>query len=309
MVKQQEFYIDSTNKSNKLRVLHWAPQNQVVAVLQISHGMIEHIGRYENFAIYLAERGIAVIGNDHLGHGKSVKNQGEWGYFNAEESSKTVVDDLHEVTLIGKKMYPSVPYFVLGHSMGSFMIRRYMMTYGNEINGVIIMGTGDQPPAMVKLQKMAYYSMRALRGDTYNSKMVHHAIMGGYNRKFSPTRTASDWISRDPEAVDAYVKDPYCGFIFSLNGYKTIFETFEFINNPDHINKVPKALPILMVAGDKDPVGNNGKGVTKIYNLYKVSGMENIELKLYSECRHELLNELNREEVYGELYNWLKRYM
>lgn len=299
----------STNGKNQLHVMRWQPEGEVKAIVQISHGMIEHIGRYDDFARFLAKENILVVGNDHLGHGQSVKSKEEFGYFDAEDMSQTVVNDLYEVTKSIKQEYPDIPYFLLGHSMGSFMARRYLMTYGKVLNGAIIMGTGHQPQCALVAGKIAYYILKALKGDTYRSQFVNGLTLESYNQKFKPNRTACDWLSRSEAAVDAYIKEPYCDFKFTINGFKTIFDTFTYINKKSHIAKIPTELPILLVAGEKDPVGNMGKGVKTVYKHYESSGISDIRLKLYPESRHELLNEINYKEVYEDLYNWLKEHM
>ncbi len=300
------YYISSTNQKNKLHMMIWRPEGEVKAILQISHGMVEHIGRYEDFAKFLVSKNILVVGNDHLGHGKTVKSEEEYGYFDPEDGSQRVVDDLYEVTQTIKQKYPGVPYFVLGHSMGSFMVRRYLMTYGKGVDGAIIMGTGHQPGIALAVGKLICKILSTLKGDTYRSLFVNDVILGGYNRQFAPNRTANDWISRDEKVVDAYERDPYCQFIFTINGFKTIFNTFTFINKKVNIDKIPKSLPIFLIAGDKDPVGNNGKSVTKIYEKYKKMGLSKVQLKLYPESRHEILNDLDYKRVYEDIYTWLK---
>ena len=306
MVERSEFFIPSTNEHNNLRVMMWKPTGNILAVLQISHGMIEHIERYNDFANYLARRGFLVVGNDHLGHGKSVSNNEELGYFNAPNSSKTVVDDLHKLTLLIKSEYQNLPYFLLGHSMGSFMARRYIMTYGNELDGAIIMGTGEKPSAVLASGKLLIRLMSLFKPMTYRSKLIEQISFWSYNKKFEPKRTKTDWLSRDTAQVDAYTQDPLCNFTFTLNGYQTLFDVLSFIRRAQNIKQIPKDLPIFMVSGTDDPVGDYGKTVTKIYNTYKDLGIQDINLKLYQSARHEILNELDREAAYENILNWLK---
>lgn len=308
-MKIETYNMPSTNKVNQLHTLVWRPQGEVQAILQISHGMIEHIGRYDDFAKYLAERNILVVGNDHLGHGRTAQNEKELGYFDGVEGSRKVVDDLYEVTKNIKAEYPKVPYFVLGHSMGSFMIRRYIMTYGKSIDGAIIMGTGHQTSVALAGGYVLYAMIKAVKGDAYHSKLLSKISMGSYNKAFTPNRTTHDWLSRDTQQVDAYLKDPYCQFSFTLNGFKTIFDTFSYINKRVHIKNIPSELPIFFVAGDKDPVGNNGKAVTKVFRQYKEMGIKDIKLKLYPESRHEILNDLDHLQAYEDIYSWLKAHM
>lgn len=309
MLERNEFYIESSNGKNNLRVMMWKPEVPVSAIVQVSHGMIEHIERYDSFARYLAERGFLVVGNDHLAHGKSVTNSSEFGYFPSDNPSKTVVEDLYKLTRLVKAQYPDCPYFLLGHSMGSFMARRYLMTYGSELDGAIIMGTGEQPAIALGAGKLLIKLMSLFKPMTYRSKLIEQACFGSYNRRFKPQRTKQDWLSQDTTVVDAYRQDPFCTFTFTLNGYQTLFNTLSFIKRTENINQIPKDLPIFMVAGKEDPVGNYGKTVLKIYQGYKSKGIQDISLKLYENDRHELLNELDKEQVYADLYTWLKEHI
>ena len=306
MANKKEILIPSTNGSNKLHVIEWAPKGNIKAILQLSHGMVEYIDRYDKFAKYLNERGILVIGGDHLGHGLTAANDEELGYFPAEDGSKTVVDDLYEITKYTKNKYPKVPYYILGHSMGSFMVRRYIMTYGNEVDGTIIMGTGGQPKLLIYTARTIVKVLTKLKGSKHRSKLVNKLSFGTYNNKFKPVRTEYDWLTRDEGIVDAYKSNKYCTFLFTLNGYETLFNTLHFINKKENIDKIPKDMPIFFVAGDKDPVGANGVGVNKVFNQYKNLGIKDIKIKLYKDARHEILNEINCEEVFEDIHNWLQ---
>lgn len=308
MTYKQEFYIQSTNEINKLHLIIWKPKADPIGILQISHGMIEYIDRYDEFARYLADRGYIVVGNDHLAHGKTVTHKEELGFFNAKDPSYTVVEDLHRVTLYMKKNYPDLPYFLLGHSMGSFMARRYLMTYGNELTGAIIMGTGRHSALSLKMAHDLVKLVNKFKPMTHRSKLLNKVCFGTYNRRFKPNKTSHDWLSQDADVVDAYLKDPLCTFTFTLNGYKTLFDTLSFIQEPSNMARIPKMLPIFMVAGDADPVGDYGKGVTDVYNSYKALGICDISLKLYKDARHELVNEFERQTVFSDIYNWLEKH-
>ncbi|BBF42025.1 lysophospholipase [Lachnospiraceae bacterium KM106-2] len=305
MINKQEYYLPSTNGVNKLHVVKWEPVGEVTAILQISHGMVEFINRYDRFANYLAERGILVIGNDHLGHGFTAANDDELGFFPAEDGSKTVVSDLYQITKHAKGEHPGVPYYLLGHSMGSFMARRYLMTYGKELDGAIIMGTGNQPKAVIAAGKMVAGLISVFKGKRHRSKLMNTLSFGAYNKQFKPVRTSYDWLTKDETIVDAYAANKYCTYLFTLNGYQTLFNTFSFIMNKKNIQSIPKELPLFFVAGAKDPVGVNGKEVRKIYEQYKKMGIRDCKIKLYDNCRHEILNELEYETVYEDLYKWI----
>ena len=305
MIRKEEFYFPSCNGSTKLYGVVWKPEGQIKAILQISHGMIEHIGRYDKLATYLSERGILVTGNDHLGHGKSVNNEAEWGYFAKGDASGVVVDDLHSLTNIIKKQYPHVPYFILGFSMGSFMVRRYIMTYGEEVNGAIIAGTGNQRKSQISTGIIVVTLLSIILGEKYRSKLVDKLVFGMYNKRIKPTNTPKDWFCRDSEVVRIYRSDPACTYIFTLNGFKTLFKTIEFIKKEHNISKIPKSLPIFIISGEEDSVGNYGKAVRKVYDIYKKQGIKDVKMKLYPSDRHDIFNEADSDQVYTDLYDFI----
>lgn len=307
MIEKTEFYINSTNEKNKLHVIVWHPMDGIRAILQLSHGMSEYIDRYDRLATFLARQGILVIGNDHLGHGETAKDMDELGYFPTKELSKTVVDDLYKVTKTIRAQYPKLPFFLMGHSMGSFMARRYMMTYGKQLNGAILMGTGAQPAATLKAARATAASLSVLKGERHRSKAMLNLAFGTYNKRIKPVRTEYDWLSRDAANVDAYMDDPYCGFMFTLNGYKTLFDVLSFIQDPKNIEKLPMDVPTLLLAGTDDPVGHYGEDIKTICETYRQAGMKDIDMKLYPGDRHELLNELDYEQVQDDILAFIEK--
>lgn len=301
----KEFCIPSTDGKSQLHVVIWEPDIPVSGIVQISHGMIEYVKRYDQFAWFLNQEGFLVIGNDHLGHGETAKNDDKLGYFCTSNMSQTVVADLYEVTRFAKKYYPDVPYFLFGHSMGSFMARRYIMTYGNEIDGVIISGTGNQPKIVLKAGKMMTTLTKLFKGDHYRSAMLKKMFFSKFNKHIPNVRTSNDWLTKDEVIVDNYNKDKYCTYSFTVNGYRTLLEVLSFIQDSNNIAQIPKNLPIFLIAGEEDPVGNYGKAVRHVYEIYKKAGIGDISLKLYKNDRHELINETDKETVYADITNWL----
>lgn len=306
MVKNME--LPSNDGVHKLHVVVWQPDGEPKAVLQLSHGMIEFIERYEGLAQYLNEQDILVIGNDHLGHGHTAGRDEDLGYFCPEHMSETVVKDLHTVTEYAKKEYPGIPYFLLGHSMGSFMARRYLMTYGDELTGAILCGTGEQTSATLFAGKTAAGILGAFKGQRYRSEFIRKTSFKGYNDRFEK-RTENDWLTKDQSIVDWYNGHKFCTFGFTINGYKTLFEVLTYIQKQENYNKIPKNLPVYMIAGEDDPVGNYGEGVKHIYQQYKDSGIKDISIKLYPNDRHEILNELDKETVYADVADWIAGHM
>lgn len=306
-MQKTEFYFPSSDEIHDIHAIVWKPEGDVRALVQISHGMIEYVDRYEELAEYLTARGILVFGNDHLGHGQSVMNEAEWGFFASEDASEKVVRDLHTLSLKVRKDYMNVPYILLGHSMGSFMARRYAMTYGAELDGAIFVGTGNQPSWLVSFGKNLVSFLSIFYGERYRSKLVEKMMFGSYNRRFAPVKTQYDWLSRNEENVEKYKNDKACTFLFTLNGYKTLFSTILFIEKKMNILKLPMKLPVLLLAGEDDPVGDYGKAVRQVYMIYKQRGIKDLSIKLYPKDRHEVLNEIDRKEVYAYLYQWIDK--
>lgn len=302
----KEIYIRSADRFHRLHVVVWEPKGKVRAIVQISHGMVEHVLRYQEFARYLNRQGILVIGNDHLGHGLSAQPLRDFGYFGyGSESSRIVVADLHRVTRYAKKKYGSVPYFLLGHSMGSFMARRYLMTYGKELDGAIIMGTGYQPFLRLCAARTLAAVIRMVKGSRYRSGLLKQAAFCTYNAKIKYPRTANDWLTKETTVVDAYNRDKLCMFSFTTDGYQTLFGVIAYIQRKKNYDRIPKNLPIFMVAGTDDPVGDYGRGVKKVFASYRAVGISDLQLKLYRTDRHELLNETDRAVVFDDIRNWI----
>lgn len=306
-IKKQNFYFKSSNKEIQIHGVCWIPEEiPVRAVLQIAHGMVEYIDRYDNFARFLCRHGIAVVGNDHLGHGDSVASKEDWGYL-GENGFECIVDDMKKVQKHFKKRFPKVPYFVLGHSMGSFATRYFLIKYKNAVDGAIIMGTGYHPEPLAILGQTLARSLALFKGWHFRSKLVNQMAFGSYNKGFKEARTDFDWLSRDEQMVDAYIEEPRCQFIFTLNGYYELFKGIKFISNKKNIQKMAKQLPMLFISGDDDPVGAHGDGVQKVYDLYAIAGMKHLDIRFYEGGRHEILNEINRDEVYRDVYYWLNK--
>lgn len=305
MIHTDEYRIPSSDGVSSLFCMRWIPERKVTATLQISHGMIEHIKRYDEFARVLAEQGIAVYGHDHLGHGATAGTPDKMGYFAKEQGHICVLKDIHRIGVVIEKENPNVPHFILGHSMGSYFLRKYLTVYGKEVDGAIIMGTGDPPLALVMAGKFLVSAIGRIKGNRFRSGFMHQKILGSCNTHFSPAKTASDWLSRDESRVLKYVGDPYCSFYFTCGGYKDFFHILLDLKLKRNFSKLPLSLPLLMLSGSKDPVGDFGKGVMRVYHQFKRLGFKNVKVTLYPEDRHEILNEINRSVVYNDISNWL----
>ena len=301
---KQEFTYPSADGRTKIHGVEWIPEGEVKAVLQIAHGMVEYILRYDEFATYLTERGFYVVGHDHLGHGQSICSQDELGYFPQPNGNECVIGDIHTLHQMTKKKYPNVAYFMLGHSMGSFLLRQYLTMYSKELDGAVIMGTGYQPLMILKAGQMACKIVSAVKGWKYRSELVNQLSFGSFNKKFEPAETPKDWVTSDKEKRSEYVKDPLCSYTFTVGGYYQMFEGMKVLDTKGSVDKIRKDIPVFFVAGADDPVGDFGKGVKKIYEKYKTAGICDVGIKLYENDRHEILNETDRWQVYEDLYMW-----
>ncbi|WP_022767822.1 MULTISPECIES: alpha/beta fold hydrolase [unclassified Butyrivibrio] len=308
MVRKEELTYKSRDRQTMLHAIRWIPEGEPVAILQIIHGMQEYIDRYDEFANFLAEKGILVIGNDHLGHGGSVGERGTLGYFCKNDPATVLVRDAHRLKKMTQEDYPGVPCFILGHSFGSFVAREYITRYGTGIKGAIIQGTAYMPSGTVKSLGGLVNFLQVVMGEKYRSTMVNNMAFKGYLKKIPNPRTQQDWLSHNEASVDKYVADPACNFVFTLNGFKTMAELLKRIQDTDKMEDIPKDLPILITAGKEDPVGNYGEGPEKLYNIYKNDlQIKNVELKLYDGMRHELQQEIGREQVFADQYEWIKK--
>lgn len=303
--------IPSTKEGAWLNVLVCLPEGRPRAVLQMTHGMVEYIGRYEELARYLADRGIAAVGHDHLGHGGSVASKEDYGYFGRPDGNRLLLDDIHAVTRWAKALpeLAGLPWFLLGHSMGSFYARQYLCEYGGELAGAILMGTGWQPKAAVLAGRAVCHLLAAFKGWRYRSRFVNDLAFGSYNRSFEPARTPSDWLNRDEKEVDRYRAEERCSFIFTLNGYDSLFAGLARLCDKKLLARAPKELPLLFLAGDDDPVGNKGEGVRRAAQSMRDAGVRQVEVKLYPGARHELLVELNRQEVFADIQAFIEKHI
>ena len=309
MSQMIDFTVPSTVPGRTLHAFRCVPEGEVKAVLQLSHGMVEFIDRYKPLAEYLAGRGILVTGHDHLGHGGSIRTKADYGYFAEPDGNRAVLADLHAMTVRTKELYPGVPYFLLGHSMGSFYARQYLCEYGHELDGAIIMGTGWQPEMTIRGGLLLAGILSGLKGPDAVSKMVTNMAFGAYNKAFGDKpRTPNDWLSADTDNVDRYMADPLCGADATVGLFRQMLRGLRFNQTPGNIDRMDKNAPILLIAGQDDPVGNMGAGVRRTHDAFKRAGIKDVTLKLYPGLRHEILNEAAmRDTVYGDIGAWLDR--
>lgn len=307
-MRKEEFYFPSRDNHTQIHAVRWVPESEKpCCIVQIVHGMAEYVKRYEKFAEFLTDHNVLVTGNDHLGHGKSMRSDKHPGYFCEQDPATVVVRDVHRLKKMTQELYPGVPYFILGHSMGSFITRNYLCRYGSGIQGAVICGTGMQPGGLLVISKLMAGVQRLFLGDDHVAVFLDKCAFGAYNKKIENPRTSKDWLTRDDAIVDAYLMDPGCGFTFTVNGFRTLFELIWRLRKKENLQKIPKKLPVFMISGAEDPVGDYGLGVQAAYASMEAVGMTELSLKLYEGGRHELFNETNRESVMQDVWQWLER--
>lgn len=276
------------------------------AVLQISHGMCEYIERYEGFIDYLTEHGFLVCGNDHLGHKNSALSKNKLGYFAPKNGYTFLPRDLARITRLVQRQYPELPFFLLGHSMGSFVARAYMARYPDLIDGIIICGTSGSNPAL-KAGSALISIVKALKGEFYRSPLIDKLMFGNYNSRYANVSSKFDWLTHDKTVIQKYENDEYCNFLFTTSGYKDLTRLLGYVSSQQWYTALPKELPVFLISGDMDPVGGWGKGIREVEKRLRHQGLTKLNVKLYKDMRHEILNETGKEEVYKDILSWLEK--
>lgn len=289
-----------------LFVRHWLPDGPPKAVVQIAHGMAEHSARYERFAERLTAAGYAVYAADHRGHGQTASSMTpDHGYFADRDGFDTVVADLRTVTDHVREEQTGLPLFLFGHSMGSFLSRAYAIRWGHDLTGLVLSGTAGDPGALGRIGRAVALAQARVRGRRHPSGLMDRLTFGQYNAAFKPNRTEFDWLSRDPDEVDKYIADIECGNLFTAGFFSDLLDGLTRVNADGEVSRVPKGLPILLVSGDMDPVGEKSKGVRRVEEQYRRLGVTDVTSIFYPGARHELLNETNRDEVTDDVIAWL----
>ena len=306
-MKKENIYFESRDGVSKLHAIVWSDETKKpIGILQIIHGMAEYIDRYDDFARFMVEKGFVVVGDDHLGHGDSVGENGTFGYFCKKDPATVLVRDEHRLKKLMEAKYPGVPYYILGHSMGSFIARNYLNRYGSGIQGMIVMGTGNQSKALLSASKVLVGLTGFFCGEKHVAKFINKLAFGAYNRAIEDAKTNVDWLTKDETIVDKYIADERCGFTFTVNGFRGLFELIYRLQKPKNLTSIPKDIPIFFVSGEEDPVGDYGEGVIGAKNDLVRAGLENVSMKLYPGDRHEILNETDKDIVYQDIYEWLE---
>lgn len=306
-VERIEHFIGSSDGASQLRVSLWIPylpEASLKGIVQIVHGMEEHIDRYNDFATFLARNGFVVGAHDHVGHGKSVADARDLGHITINHGEDVLVDDVDRVRKALFESFEELPYFIFGHSMGSFVTRVYLSEHAQGVKGAVLCGTGNQPYALARSGNLLAHSIGAVKGERFKSHVIDNMGAGGFSRAIKDARTPLDWISVDPAVVDAYIDDPLCGVMFTVGGYAALTGVVSQAVSPKVAARIPKDLPMLFISGAEDPVGENGEAVVRAVELYRKAGVRDVSLILYPGMRHEILNEPGKMSVYDDVLGW-----
>lgn len=301
----KDFYFDSSTGKNRLHARMCVPDSAPRAALQIMHGIAEYIDRYDDFMLFLANNGIVVVGDDHLGHGKSIERPEDKGFFSEYDGWKFAVDDEEILRLALKQNFPGIPLIGFGHSMGSFLVRTHLIRYPGGFDAAIISGTGNQGKALVAGGLMMGNLVTNVKGPHHYSNFLNNLAFGSYNKIYENPKTTHDWLTRDEAVVAKYLADDLCGFVPSCSLFRDMMVGVKFITDVSKLDAMDKDVPVYFMSGSMDPVGECGKGVTIAFNNFKNAGVKDVSMKLYEGGRHEMLNEINKDEVYADIMAWI----
>ena len=300
-----DFWYPSCGKGT-IHGCKWTPEGQPKAVVQILHGIAEFVERYDDFAEYLTKHGFLVVAEDHMGHGQSIRDGGIQGYFHG--GWFTAVEDSMHLMRDTREAYPEIPYILFGHSMGSFMARTILAKYPDcGLAAAVICGTGWQPAFALPTLAKVIDGIARKNGETEPHETLQKMIFGGYNKKVEHPRTGFDWLTRDAAIVDAYIAHPLCGFTASAGLLREMMKGMHFFEQPENLAGMKKDLPVFFIAGGDDPVGSYGKGVHTCADVFRKAGMTDVSVRIYPLCRHEILNEINRDQVYEDILKWMEK--
>lgn len=307
LVMREEFFVNSSDGVHMIHGYRWYdPGMKIKGVLQIVHGMLEYIDRYGELAEYMASSGYFVIGHDHLGHGESVSDPKELGYV-GKHGAVLWLRDIELIRRMATACAPKVPYILLGHSMGSFLVRRYLIYHGKRVDGAVLMGTGHQSAILVKAGIGLTYLSMLKGGSRGHNRFLNNMTCSGYAKRYPDNAHTGSWLSRDPQVLVSALQDPKMNFEFTLNAFEALFRTVEESVDPRRAAKMPMGLPLLILSGDEDPVGGNGKGVRRFETMLRQIGMQCVTCILYPKNRHELIHDLGKERVMKDILGWCSR--
>lgn len=305
-MEKREFTVKSSDGITDIHVVQWSPENERIrGVVQIAHGITEHMGRYEEFAKYLTERGMVVIGNDHIGHGKSINREQKEMYFGKEKSWFYVTKDFYNLYKLAKETYLNLPYTILGFSLGSFVVRTFLIEHPEEkVDKVVLIGTGQTSKAELYLGKLMSKLESNKVGEDNYTEMIDKLALENYNKNFNLNRTKCDWLCSNEQAIDEYMDDMLVGKHVSCGLFRELLNGMLYTTRCKNIKKMNKKIPILLISGKDDAVGEFGKGIEKLEKILKKVGIKDITVKIYDGLRHDILHEKEYKEIYKYIYNW-----
>lgn len=302
------FTLPSCDKKSTLHGVLWLPQGDARGIVQIAHGMIEYVERYDAFARALTAQGFIVLGHDHIGHGDSVANASDRGHLGDEDGFSSLIGDIGVVRAYAQSRFASLPYFLLGHSMGSYAVRHYITRHADGLHGALILGTGNQGKGLLHAGHFLASCFAKIFGATHRSRLLHYLALGSLNRPFAK-EGENAFLTRDVDIVRAYNNEPRCTFYFTDASYRSMFSAMLDLHDAARLAQIPKTLPLLVASGACDPLGRMGKDVQRLALTYRSLGIQDVTLTLYDNDRHELLNELDRETVYADIARWLNAHL
>lgn len=301
----QDAFSLNTDDGCSLHVHHWRSEEPPHALVMIAHGMAEHGGRYARFATALVGAGFEVYAHDQRGHGLSAEPD-QLGHYADSDGWSKVVRDLAALNHHMRQQHPGLPIVLFAHSMGSYIAQSYLMQHSCSVQAVVLSGSNYQPVALYRSAELIARFERWRQGPRGRSALIERLSFGSFNRAFKPLRTKFDWLSRDPLEVDRYIADPLCGFRCSNQLWLDLLGGLQQISQVDHLAQIDSQLPLLIIGGARDPV-SQGQRLQDLADALRKAGLERVELRIYPEARHELLNETNRDEVVGDLLQWLQQ--
>ncbi|MEZ0536660.1 lysophospholipase [Caldicellulosiruptoraceae bacterium PP1] len=307
MSSSNGFFINS-HDNKRIYVYCWENVDKPKGIVQIFHGMAEHAGRYKDFAEFLNKKGYVVFADDHRGHGKTEDDEKMLGVIGNDGFNKIIEDEYQILKLLIEK-YSNLPIFIFGHSFGSFLAQEFLIRYGNELNGVILCGSAAMTGPIVTLGRILTSLQRIFFGEQKKSRLMNTLSFGSYNKRIKNNKSKFAWLSTDENEVKKYEQDRLCGKIFSIGFYYYLFKAFQNLYKKERLSLIPKDIPLLIISGQDDPVGEYGNLVKKLYKIYKDIGLLNVSLKLYPNKRHELLNEVDKKLIFNHIIKWMQEAM